>query len=153
MLEQGVAIAFSDGFCQRRNVFVEAAEHFENGVLVGKENITPHRWIGRRDTREVAKPAGGEFQHFRAGHRLQFVRRADDGVSNQMRQMAGDGEHQIVVIRCHQFHIGAEQTPECRKFFHHLGVGPTGGVRMHHRLTKSSAKPASGPEYSVPATG
>src|SRR5690606_2205502 len=28
-----------------------------------------------------------------------------------------------------------------------------GGVRMHQRLTKSSAKPASGPEYSVPATG
>ena len=28
-----------------------------------------------------------------------------------------------------------------------------GGVRMHQRLTKSSAKPASGPECSVPATG
>ena len=28
-----------------------------------------------------------------------------------------------------------------------------GGVRMHQRLTNSSAKPASGPEYSVPATG
>ena len=30
---------------------------------------------------------------------------------------------------------------------------PSGGVRMHQRLTNSSAKPASGPEYSVPATG
>jgi len=28
-----------------------------------------------------------------------------------------------------------------------------GGVRMHQRLTNNSAKPASGPEYSVPATG
>src|SRR5216684_3429578 len=30
---------------------------------------------------------------------------------------------------------------------------PAGGVRMHQRFSKSSAKPASGPEYSVPATG
>src|SRR6266550_111933 len=30
---------------------------------------------------------------------------------------------------------------------------PAGGVRMHQRPTKSSAKPASGPECSVPATG
>ena len=28
-----------------------------------------------------------------------------------------------------------------------------GGVRMHQRLTNNSAKPASGPEFSVPATG
>ena len=33
------------------------------------------------------------------------------------------------------------------------GSAPSGGVRMHQRLTNSSAKPASGPEYSVPATG
>ena len=30
---------------------------------------------------------------------------------------------------------------------------PSGGVRMHQRLRKSVAKPASGPECSVPATG
>src|SRR5262245_54509678 len=30
---------------------------------------------------------------------------------------------------------------------------PSGGVRMHQRLMKSSAKPESGPECSVPATG
>src|SRR5208282_2365600 len=29
----------------------------------------------------------------------------------------------------------------------------SGGVKMHQRPTKSAAKPASGPEYSVPATG
>ena len=33
------------------------------------------------------------------------------------------------------------------------GSASGGGVRMHQRLTNSSAKPASGPEYSVPATG
>src|SRR5208282_5198746 len=33
------------------------------------------------------------------------------------------------------------------------GSVPSGGVRMHQRPTNSSAKPASGPECSVPATG
>src|ERR1043166_3927787 len=33
------------------------------------------------------------------------------------------------------------------------GLVPLGGVRMHQRLTNNSANPASGPEYSVPATG
>ena len=37
---------------------------------------------------------------------------ADDGVGDQMRQMAGDGEHQVVVIGRHGLHIGAEQAPE-----------------------------------------
>src|SRR3954466_16046623 len=32
-------------------------------------------------------------------------------------------------------------------------AAPSGGVRMHQRLMKSSAKPESGPECSVPATG
>src|SRR5664279_1411568 len=34
-----------------------------------------------------------------------------------------------------------------------LASAPAGGVRMHQRFTNNSAKPASGPEYSVPATG
>ena len=33
------------------------------------------------------------------------------------------------------------------------GEAVAAGVRMHQRLTNSSAKPASGPECSVPATG
>ncbi len=33
------------------------------------------------------------------------------------------------------------------------GSVPSGGVRMHQRFSNSSAKPASGPECSVPATG
>ena len=52
-----------------------------------------------------------------------IVGTADDGVSNQMRQMAGDGEHQIVVIRCHNLHIRAEEAPECSELSTHLRPG------------------------------
>ena len=67
--------------------------------------------------------------------------------------MAGDREHKVVVIGCHDFHIGTEKAPEGGQFFDSLRFGAFCGVRMHQRLTNNSAKPASGPEYSVPATG
>ena len=54
---------------------------------------------------------------------LHFVGGADDGVGDQMRQMAGDGEHQIVVIGRHGFHIGAEQAPERGEPVHRFGIG------------------------------
>src|SRR4051812_21692516 len=40
-----------------------------------------------------------------------------------------------------------------RSFSTAAGSVPSGGVRMHQRLMKSSGKPESGPECSVPATG
>ena len=40
-----------------------------------------------------------------------------------------------------------------RSFSTAAGSVPSGGVRMHQRLMNSSAKPESGPECSVPATG
>ena len=70
-----------------------------------------------------------------------------------MRQMAGDGEHEVVVLGRHGLDIGAERRQNAASFSTAAGSVPGGGVRMHQRLTNSSAKPASGPECSVPATG
>ncbi len=39
-------------------------------------------------------------------------RGADDVVGDEMRHVAGDGEHQIVVLRRHHLDIGAEPAPE-----------------------------------------
>ncbi len=41
-----------------------------------------------------------------------FVGGADDGVGDQMRQVAGDAEHQVVVVGRHAFDVGAEYPPE-----------------------------------------
>jgi hypothetical protein len=40
-----------------------------------------------------------------------------------------------------------------RSFSTASASAPSGGVRMHQRLTNSSEKPEPGPEFSVPATG
>ena len=42
----------------------------------------------------------------------EFLGGADDGVGDQMRQMAGDREHEIVVIGVHHLDLGAERVPE-----------------------------------------
>jgi hypothetical protein len=102
---------------------------------------------------KVAKAAGGEFYHFRRRHLRQFVRGADDGVGDQMRQMAGDREHEIMMIRRHDLDLGAEAGPERAQFFDASASVPSGGVRMHQRLMNSSGKAGIGPECSVPATG
>jgi len=61
---------------------------------------------------EIAKAAGGEFDYFRRCHLREFVGGADDGVGDQMRQMAGDREHQIMMIWRHDLRPGAECRPE-----------------------------------------
>ena len=56
----------------------------------------------------------------------EIVGGADDGVGDQMRQMAGDGEHQVVMLGRHGLDIGAEQPPERGELFDRLGVGAFG---------------------------
>ena len=48
------------------------------------------------------------------GDRLQVGGGADDVVGDQMRHVAGDGEHQVVVLGRHDLDIGAERLPERR---------------------------------------
>ncbi len=55
--------------------------------------------IGRGDAGEVAKAAGGEFHHFGSRHFFEIVGGADDRIGDEMRQMAGDRQHQIVMLR------------------------------------------------------
>ena len=147
MIEQGLAVAAADRARQLREVFVEGAEHFQHRVLVGEEHVPPHGRIGRRDAGEIAKAAGGKFEHFRARHLAELVGGADDRIGDQVRQMTGDRQHQIVVRGRHRLrHWRRARARTRRAFSTAAGSLPSGGVRMHQRPTNSSAKPASGPE-------
>ena len=123
MIEQRLAVAAPHRPRQRRQVFVEAAEHLQHGVLVGEEHVAPHGRIGRRDPREVAEAAGRELQHLGSRHLGKLIGGADDGVGDQMRQMAGDAQHQVMVVGRHGFDIGAELPPERRELLDRRFVG------------------------------
>src|SRR5216683_8059630 len=98
MIEQGLPLTASDRARQSRKIFLEASKHLQHRVLVGEEYIPPHGRIGGRDAGEIAEASGGESQNFRAGDLAQLVRGANDGVGNEVRQMAGDSEHEVMVL-------------------------------------------------------
>src|SRR3546814_873461 len=56
---------------------------------------------------------------------FQIAGRANDSIGDQVRQMAGDGEHQVVMLRVHGFDIRAQSSPELGKSLqrHRVGAG------------------------------
>jgi hypothetical protein len=78
---------------------------------------------------------------------------AHDRVGDKVRQVAGDGEHTIVVRGIHDLDPRADGLPEGGEALDLRRSAPSGGVMMHQRPLNRLAKPASGPEFSVPATG
>ena len=105
---------------------LKLAEHFQHGFLVVQEHVAPHRRIGRRDAGEIAKTAGGELDHFGSRHLRQFVRRADDGVGDQMRQMAGDRQHQVVMLGVMVSTLAPMPAQNARKAFDRHRVAAVG---------------------------
>ena len=101
VVEQRFTVTATDRAGEFREVLVEGAEHFQHGLLVGEEHVAPHGRIGGGDAGEIAEAAGGEFDHLRRRHLFEFVGGADDGVGDQMRQMAGNREHEVMMVGCH----------------------------------------------------
>ena len=58
LLVERIGVAAPDRLGQRRDVLVEAAEHFQDRVLVGEEHVAPHGRIGGSDASEIAEAAG-----------------------------------------------------------------------------------------------
>ena len=53
----------------------------------------------------------------------EFIRGADDRIGDQMRQMAGDREHQIMMLGRHDLDLGAERGPERAQLLRRRGIG------------------------------
>ena len=54
---------------------------------------------------------------------LKLIRRAYDCIGDQMRQMAGDRQHHVVMIRRHDLDLGAERGPERAQPLDRVRVG------------------------------
>lgn len=85
-------------------------------------DIAPHGRIGGGQTGEVTEAGGRIFDDFRFGHRLQIVRRADDVVGDDMRQMRDDRQNLVVVFGIHFIDTGTKRPPEILQLFQRLGV-------------------------------
>ena len=69
------------------------------------------------------KPPAENFSTSDCGAPRQVVGRADDGVGDQVRQMGGDREHQVVVLRGHGLDIAPQRPPEGPQPLDRRGVG------------------------------
>ena len=69
------------------------------------------------------KPPAENFITSRARHLRRVVGGADDGVGDQMRQVAGDRQHQVVVLGRHDLDVGAERAPERGELLDRRRVG------------------------------
>ena len=120
--------------CSDCQILIEAAQHFQHRIAVVEEDVAPHGGIGGGDAGEIAKAAGGIFDHFAFGHLFQVMRGADDIVGDQMRQMGGDGQHQIVMAGIHHIHLAAQALPEGFQLLHRACV-----AARHRRQDRPAA--------------
>ena len=113
----------SNGALQLGQIVREAAQHFEHRFLVVQEHVAPHDGIGRGDAREVAEAAGRELDHLAVGDALEVGCGVDDVVGDEVRQVAGDGQHEIMVLGRHDLDLGAERLPERLELLDRLRIG------------------------------
>jgi len=124
--EQGfqlVALAPADGPLQRRQVLAEALQHLQHGLAVVQENIAPHDRVRGGDAGEVAEAAGGILGHLDAHRFLHIADGGDDRIGDQMRQVRGNAQYPVVMMRIHDLHHGAAAAPQLGHPRHRRFVG------------------------------
>src|SRR3546814_6662693 len=82
--------------------FFKQKTAYEMRISDWSSDVCSSDLVGGGDAGEVAEAAGRILDHFRFGDGLEIVGGANDIVGDQMRHMAGDREHQIMVARLHQ---------------------------------------------------
>ncbi len=118
---QRLAVAEADRALQDRDVLGEAAEHLQRRLLVVEEYVAPHHRIGGGNPREIAEAAGRELDDLAVGHPLEMPRGVDDAEGDEVRQMAGDGQHHVVMGCVHGLDVAAAGTPEGGQLLHGFG--------------------------------
>ena len=98
------------------------------------------------------KPAAENLMNLESSFFAKIVSGADNVICDQMREMTRDREHQIMVLRGHSLGHRSHADQKALSFSTALSSARS-GVKMHQRFWNSVAKPASGPEHSVPAIG
>ncbi len=85
VIEQRIPIAAADGACQFGKILVEGASISSTASLLARN--TSRHIVGSDAAMRVksAKAACRKLHHFRTRDLLQFIRCADDGVSDQVR--------------------------------------------------------------------
>ena len=105
--------AQADGALQRRQVLGEPPQHLDARPVLLLRNTSRHI-VGSDAAMRVKsrKPPAENLITSLLGHAFEVLGRVDDVVGDQVRHVAGDREHHVVVLGAHDLDLGAERLPE-----------------------------------------
>ena len=105
-----MSVAGVDRRAQGVKIATKGIEYPQYRIAVGEKNVMPHHRIAAGNPGEIAKTTGGVAEYLQV--LAAFGQRINQTEGQQMRQMAGGGEHFVVMLDFHVLDIGAQLTPE-----------------------------------------
>src|SRR5262245_43058583 len=106
---QGVGFPEANGPLQGGQILCESRQHLQHRLLVVEEDVAPHDGIGSGDAGKIAETTGRKLDHLGIGHALEMSGGIDDVVGNEMRYVAGDRQHQIMMLGIHDLDMTAKR--------------------------------------------
>ena len=94
---QFFTVADAYGALKSRQVFRQAAQHFQYRIAVGDKDVAPHHRIRCGNAREVSETGRRVFYNLRLDVIFEVGRGTHDRVGNQVRQMGCDRQNLIVM--------------------------------------------------------
>ncbi|MNQ68424.1 hypothetical protein D3C85_829770 [compost metagenome] len=124
--QQSMPVSMIDRLAQTIEVAAEAVENAQHRLAVGEEDVVPHHRIAAGDAGEIAKATGSVAEDLEV---LALVgQRVDQAEGQQVRQVAGGGEHLVVVLDGHVLDVGTQRPPQAvdQRQRRRLGLGQRG---------------------------
>ncbi|MNF75375.1 hypothetical protein D3C84_574390 [compost metagenome] len=134
--QQLMPIPCVDRAAQGVEVGAKCVQDAQHRLAVGEEDVVPHHRITTGDPREVAEAASGVTENLQVLAAL--GQRVDQAECQQVRQVAGRGEHLVMVLDFHVFYIGAQGAPELVDALQCVSVGVL-QRREYHLVTAEQA--------------
>ncbi|MCY1226553.1 hypothetical protein D9M72_387880 [compost metagenome] len=108
--QQFMPVPCVDRAAQGVEVGAKCVQYAQHRLAVGEEDVVPHDRVATGDPREIAEATGGITEDFQILAAL--GQRVDQAERQQVRQMAGGGEHFVVVLDLHVFDVRTQGAPQ-----------------------------------------
>ncbi|MCY1291780.1 hypothetical protein D9M70_409800 [compost metagenome] len=126
-----------DRGAQGVEVVAKSVQGAQHRLPVGEENVVPHHRIATGDPGEIAKAASSVAEDLQVLAAL--GQRVDQAEGQQVRQVAGRGQHLVVVLDLHVLDIGAQGAPQPVDQLQRLHIGVSQRREDHLVATKQLA--------------
>ncbi len=108
--QQLVPVPSIDRVAQGVEVAAKCVQGAQDRLAVGEEDVVPHGRIATGDSREIAETTRSVPEDLEVF--IALGQRIDQAEGQQVRQVAGRGQHLVVALHRHVLDIGAQRAPQ-----------------------------------------